>query len=97
MSEEKYGIKESKEALVGGFELALYLTERLKDGVGMDDVTDLMTKLMADADFKKKMEDAYEGISKIKDEFSDLSLQEGFELAGVGMDYTLKFVNLFKK
>ena len=96
MSDE-HGVKEFKELLEGCNELALYLVERLKDGVGADDLTDLMSKLMVDGEFKGKMEAAYEGLDKLGDEVKDIDLGEGVELAMVQLNYLPKYVEAFKK
>jgi hypothetical protein len=81
MADEKLGIKEIKEALVGVNALAVLLAERMKDGVGIDDAMAVWAKLSSDEAFKAQMVAAYQGISLVPAELKDIDLAEGMELA----------------
>ena len=91
------GVKESKEMLVGINEVALYLVTRLKDGIGVDDLLDLVGKLNSDKEFMAKITAAYEGLDQIGDELGDLDLGEGLELAKVQLDYIPKYMEAAAK
>lgn len=80
---EKYGIKETKEALIGAIVLGVFVAERLRDGADLDDAKVLGEKLLLDSAFRKKLQDAVDGMDMIDEEVDDLSLQEGIELAGL--------------
>jgi len=95
--EEVVGIKELKEALVGVNELAIFLAERMKDGVGVDDAMAVFTKLTSDAEFKDKMSAAFEGISLIPAELKDVDLSEGMEIAMLQLQYIPALIAAFKK
>lgn len=95
--ESKEGIKESCEMLKGVNEVSLFLCQRLKDGVQLEDATEFYKKLTADEEFKKVVGDAYEGYQKIPAEIKDVDAGEGLELAQVQLDYVPKYVETFKK
>ncbi len=80
MNEEKVGIKEIKDVINLANALALILIRRLKDGVGMDDVAFLL-KLAEDKEFKALLSEALKDFKLIPEEFEDVSLNEGMELA----------------
>lgn len=92
-----HGIKETNEMLIGINELSLMLIDRLKDGVGMDDVTALWDKLRDDEDFKAKMEAAYKGVTQIPAEVKDMQIAEGLELVQTQISYIPKLIEKFKK
>lgn len=83
MSEEKHGIKETKEALKGALKLTVFITKRLKDGADLQDAMALYTKWQSDPEFKKCLQDAYTDISKVGDEINDLSIAEAIELGSL--------------
>jgi len=95
--EESLGIKEVKEALVGVNELAMFLAERMKDGVGVDDVMALWTKLSSDKEFKAKMLAAYDGIGAVPAELKNVDLAEGMELAMLQISYLPGLLASMKK
>ena len=95
--EEKVGIKELKEAMVGINELAMFLAMRMKDGVGVDDAMAVWTKLNSDADFKDKMVAAYDGIAGVPAEIKDIDLAEGLELAMLQIKYIPELIESLKK
>ena len=89
-------IKETKEAFIGVNELSLFLIERLKDGVGIDDAIALFQALTTDEEFKAKLGAAVEGISLVPGELKDLDVSEGMELAVIAISYVPKYVEAFK-
>lgn len=90
-------IKETREVLVAVNELAVFLVERLKDGVGFDDVAAIYDKLKNDEDFKTKMQMAYDNIALVPDEVEDIDIAEGVELATVQLSYVPKYIEALKK
>ena len=95
--EQKLGIKETKEAIVGLLELATCLAEKFNDGVQVKDFSELWAKLQIDEGFKKKLSDAYEGANGIPAELKDLDLYEGVEMSSVVLAYLPKIVDALKK
>jgi hypothetical protein len=91
------GIKETKEALVGVNELALFLASRLKDGVGHDDATAVFAKVTADEEFKSLMHAAYDNFKAIPAEVQDADVTETVELIVLQASYVPKFVAALKK
>jgi len=69
-------IKETKEFLSGILAAATVITELVLDGVDLQDVFTLVTKVQHDKRFKN----ATEGMEKIPDELSDLTSSEILEL-----------------
>ena len=90
------GIKETKEMLVGVNEVSIFLISLFKDGLDLEDFSDIWNKLTCDEDFKKKIENAYEGCTKIPAEIKDLSVEEGMELLKIQADLVTKIADLFK-
>lgn len=95
--DSKYGIKETKEALIGVNEVSLELATRFKDGVQVADFTEFYSKLTSDEAFKEKVKAAYDNYQAIPDEVKDVDAGEGIELAVVQLDYTPKFIAIFSK
>lgn len=91
------GVKEIKEALDGSLALGVVLAERLKDGVGIDDLSALWTRWGEDQELRDKLKAAVDGYEKISAEAKDLDLGEGLELASVMVDYVPKYVDALKK
>lgn len=91
------GIKESKEALIGINELAIFIAKRLKDGVGMDDIGAIIDLLKNDGEFKIKVAAAFDGIKAVPEEMKDIDINEGVELAMVQVMYMPKIIEAFKK
>lgn len=89
-------IKETKEALVAVRALSLFLISQLKDGVDAGDVAALIQKLMSDAEFKRLMEEGYQGISGVQAEMGDLQMSEVFELVHFGIESVPMYVEAFK-
>ncbi len=91
------GIKELREAVIGINETAIFMAERLRDGVGFDDATAIWDKITNDEEFKKIFIAAYDGWRKIPDEIEDLDLAEGMELASLQLSYLPRYFAAFKK
>lgn len=89
------GVMEVKEALVGVNEVAVLIASKFKDGVQFSDFTAFWDAFRNDADFKAKMEAAYNGYQNIPDEIKDMDLAEGLELAMVQIQYVPKLVKAF--
>lgn len=97
MSEEKLGIQESKEAIDGAVELSKFVIQRGKDGIGIDDAAALVSKLLSDAEFKAKLEDAVRGAQNIPAEIKDLDFSEGVELAVHAASKAKEIIDEIKK
>ncbi len=95
--ESKVGIKETKEALSGILELSLALTELLKDGAQVTDLSGLFLKFQTDANFKAKLQAAVDKASSVPAEMKDLDMKEGIEIATDVLLFVPKFVDAFSK
>jgi hypothetical protein len=95
--EEKVGIKETKEAIVGILELSLILAEVLKDGAQLSDITKFFTILREHPEFKAKLEAAVQGASLIPAECKDIHLKEGIELTGEVLSFIPRLVETLLK
>lgn len=84
----EHGIKETKELITGIGELSLLLIEKLRDGWDFSDPIAIMMEIQKNPKFKE----AVKGIKNIPSEASDLSMDEIFDLLGVGMTYTQKII-----
>lgn len=91
------GVKEIKDVLNVTELLVVFLIERLKDGVDMEDATAVFGKLALDAEFKKVMNEAYVGISSIGAELKDLNWMEGMDLTMHVLKAVPKFIAAAKK
>lgn len=96
-SEKKHGIKETIEVLAAVDMVGLYIISRVKDGVGLDDGMDLMSKILMDDEFKKVVGAAIENIKLVPEEIKDMDVEEGFELAKELMNRGPKFIQALKK
>lgn len=94
--DSKEGIKETQELLVGINELAVDLTSRFMDGVQLADFSSFYSKLVSDASFKAKLEEAYNSANKIPDEVKDLDVGEGLELVSIQVNYIPKFIQVIQ-
>lgn len=90
-------IKELKEVVVAANEISLFIISRLKDGVGIDDAMAAYQKLTQDAEFKKMITDAHDGLSTVGGEIKDIDLAEGLELLMLQAGYVPKYVEALKK
>jgi hypothetical protein len=75
----KYGIKESKEAVVAIFSVIKLVYDIAKDGVQTTDAWTLLTAFM-DYNFRKVLNDGIQGVSVIKSELLELDAAERAEL-----------------
>lgn len=89
------GIKETKEALIGVNEVAVLIASKFKDGVQFGDFAAFWEAFKNDAEFKAKMEAAYNGYQAIPEEVKDLDVGEGLELAMVQIQYIPKLLAAF--
>lgn len=80
MSEEKVGIKETKEALEGLNKISLLLIKHLKDGAQVKDAIEAATEVMGSSELKTAIAEAFKGITSIPSELKDLDASEIFEL-----------------
>ena len=91
------GTKETKEALIALIAISEFLTERLADGAGLDDVAAVYSKLTSDDVFVKKIKIGFEGLDKIQEELKDLTTEEvtvlGYEVAPLIVSLLLKIKN----
>ncbi len=93
MSDEKVGIKESKELISGVMVVAACLIERLKDGFQIEDLPVLLMKLGHDP----KVSEALSGIDKIPSEFGNLESDEIVQLVVHAMTEATTILAAFKK
>jgi hypothetical protein len=85
-------VKDVKELLIGVNEVALVLVKQLKDGLDLGDFEAVFAKVTGDAEFRAKLEAAYEGVAKISDELADLDLNEVVDLVGTQVSYVPKYI-----
>lgn len=92
-ADSKEGVKETKEAMIGLNEVSLELAKHFKDGIQVTDFAELYAKITTDADFKAKMEAAWESHQKIPAELKDIDAGEALELAAVQFEYVPKYLD----
>ena len=90
------GIKETKEFVVGINEIGLKLIKRFKDGVQFEDFTAFYEDFVGDADFRAKIQAAYDGKEKLVAEVTDLGFFEMIELGQIQLGYIPKFIQALK-
>lgn len=95
--EEKFGIKETKEAICGILELSLAIAGVLRDGAQVTDLGTLLALFRESSEFKAKLEAAVQGSAKVPAEVSDLHLKEGLELTTEVIAFIPRFVDVFLK
>lgn len=82
---EQFGTKETKEALRAIIAVIEFVIERTKDGLGVDDIVAIWSKIKSDEVFKTKVKAGWENIELVRNELSNLSVEEitvlGFEVA----------------
>lgn len=76
-------MKETKEALLALVVLGKFVSDRLKDGVQLDDALALGQALMVDGKFKDIVMAGYKDANLIDDEFKNFSVAKGLALAQV--------------
>jgi len=97
MEVQKVGIKETKEALIGINEVALFLCSAMSDGTSFSDFIAFYDKLTKDVEFQKVLRNAWEGRERISEEMSNVDIVEGMELLQLQIGYVPKFLEAFKK
>lgn len=95
--QEKLGVKETKEALIGFNELSLYLIGKFKDGVQLSDVTAIVADIMAGHEIKEHITKALENVKAVPAEIKDLDLSEGLELGMYQAMQVPKILDALKK
>jgi hypothetical protein len=76
-------IKETKEAIKAVVLVGKFVVDRAKDGVGLDDLSALITKIVLDPQFKAILDAGVQGVDKVPAELSDLDFAEVIELASL--------------
>ena len=94
---EKFGVKETKEFIIGLNEVSLALVNRFKDGVQITDFLSLWDKVKDDPAFRDKLKAAYEGYKAIPVELADLDLAEGVEIVTAQAAYIPTIIEALKK
>lgn len=98
MAEEKLGVKETQEMLVGVLALAEVLGPVLKDGFQAgQDLPAILAALASNEDLKAKMAAAVEAADKVPAEVGDLDVAEIFQLVTVSLPQLLKVLDAWKK
>lgn len=76
-------MKETKEAIIALALLGKLVSDRLQDGVSLDDAVAIGEALLIDGEFKSKIEAGYKDADLIAGEFKDFSLVKAMDLATV--------------
>lgn len=97
MSEEKKGIKELKDLLLGILVITKVGANVLKDGAQLQDLVDGFSQLNGDPEKKKAIEDALAGIQEVPAEAKDIDLAEGVELLILIAEELPELIEAFKK
>ena len=90
------GTKESREAVAGVMELSVCMAERLKDGIGLDDLSALWAKWQTDPILQGKLKAAVDGVGAVQAEAEDMDAGEAVELVADVVDYVPKFLDALK-
>lgn len=93
MTEEKIGIKETKELFEAVGVLVEVLIERLKDGFAVEDLASILSKVA----FDQKVREGLKDLKKLPAEMKDLDLDEGIELAMILVAKVPKYIEAAKK
>ena len=91
------GIKETEEALEAVMEIAVFMAERLSDGIGADDAVAFFGLVTTDSEFKAIIAKAYEGRKLIKEEVKDIDLAEGIVLGQKVLAFVPRLIKALKK
>jgi hypothetical protein len=86
--------KETKEALKAIIAIVAFLGERLKDGIGYDDLLAVFSKLAADDVFMKKIKQGYEDLDKVSAELKNLNTES---ITALGLEVAPDIVDLLLK
>jgi anaerobic ribonucleoside-triphosphate reductase len=85
-TQQKIGVKETKEAIVAFVELAKLANKASQDGLDWNDATNIGIKIIEDEEFRFRMTAAFVSCSKIPSELQDLDIPEMIELASAIFD-----------
>ncbi len=92
-----YSIKETKEALDGVMQMCMVLALVLKDGAQIGDIAVIFEKISTDEILRQKIVSAFEGMGKIPDEITHITVQEGMELAMMMLSFVPQFIAILGK
>lgn len=92
-----YTIKETKEALDGLMQMSMVLALVLKDGTQIGDIATIFEKIATDSVLRGKIQAAFEGMGKIPDEITHITVQEGMELAMMMLSFVPQFIAILGK
>ena len=90
------GIKETKEAVIGMMTVGRLVSSVTKDGVQLQDFGTVIKHYNENPEFKKAVDEAYEGFDLIGAEVADLDFKECIELGMVVMAEVPKLVESLK-
>jgi len=90
------GIKETKEAVIGAIRVGAVISSVTKDGVQFQDFGAVIAHYNSDPEFKKAVDESYEGFELIPAEVADLDVKEIIELAVSVMAELPKLVESMK-
>ena len=85
--------KELKELIDGVLEMAVYITEELRDGVEVSDFVKIFAKMQSETYFVE----AFKGVSKIPKEAKEMTIADGLDLAMIILDKVPKFIKAASK
>ena len=91
------GIKETIEVIEAVTLVTVFLTKRIKDGIGADDAMALMQKIMTDPEFLAVFTRAADGIGEIPGELSDLDFEESITLGILGLSFIKEVVKALRE
>ena len=91
------GIKETVEVIDALMLVTVFLTRRIKDGIGADDAMALMQKIMSDPEFLEVFTRAADGIGEIPAELSDLDFEESITLGILGLSFVKEVVKALRE
>lgn len=91
------GIKELSEALIGIDEIAIVIAGALKDGPQFSDFETFYMQFTQNADFRAKVQAAWEGRDQILPEAKDLDFIEIGSLIMLEVGYIPKIIEALKK
>lgn len=75
------GVKETKEAIKALVILGKFVALRAKDGIDLEDLSALVTKIVSDSEFKNALAAGISGLDKVPAEIGDLDFNEVLDLA----------------
>ena len=90
-------MKDSKELVIGLLAIAALLAEKLKDGVQVADIGEIVAKIAADEVLKAKIEAAYVDIEKVPSEVQAATVSEVVEILAAALPEVLNLINAVKK